>query len=222
LRKSGSGFAANFGRSTLGRVTWSPARNCNHPAARTLSISGTTHLDREYMNMRKSMIALAAAMALGTATISTAAMAQHHGGGGGGGAHMGGGGGGGFGGGARMGGGGGFGGGAAMAHGGAGFAGGGGAGFARPAGPSNFGGNRGNFAGAPGNVGGNFAARGFDRDHRRDFRGGVGFGGLYAFSGPGYYGYDNSYDDSYGDSCWQRQLVPTPYGLQWQLVDVCQ
>jgi hypothetical protein len=229
LRKSGSGFAANFGRSTLGRVTWSPERNCNHPAARTLSISGTILLDREYMNMRKSMIALAAAMALGTATISTAAMAQHHGGGGfagggGGGAHMGGGGGGGFGGGARMGGGGGFGGGAAMAHGGAGFAG-GGAGFARPAGPSNFGGNRGNFAGTPGNVAGargNFAARGFDRDHDRHhgFRG-FGFGGLYAFSGPGYYD-DNAYDDYSGDSCWQRQLVPTPYGLQWRLVDVCE
>ena len=157
--------------------------------------------------MRKSMIALAAAMALGAATVSTAAMAQHHGGGagfGGGGAHMGGGG-------VHNGGGGGLGGGAAMAHGGAGFAGGGGAGFTRPAGPSNFGGNRGHFA----------ANGARDHDHDR-FRGrGFGFGGLYAFSGPGYYD-DNGYDDYYGDTCWQRQLVPTPYGLQWRLVDVCQ
>jgi hypothetical protein len=182
-------------------------------------------VDREFEIMRKHMIAIAAAAVLGAATISTAAMAQHHGGGGGGfgggGGHMGGGGGA-----AMAHGGGGFGGGGAMARGGAGFAGGGGgAGFARPAGPSNFVGARGNFAGAPNNFAaarGNFAARGFDRNHDRDrhFRG-FGFGGLYAFA-PGYYGYDNSYDDSNGDGCWQRQLVPTPYGLQWQLVDVCQ
>ena len=148
--------------------------------------------------MRKHMIAIAAAAVLGAATISTAAMAQHHGGGG---AGFGGGGGA-----AMAHGGGGFGGGTAMAHGGAGFAGGGGAGFARPAGPSNF-------AAAHGNL----AARGFDRDHdgHHHFRG-FGFGGLYAFSGPDY-----AYDDSY-DSCWQRQLVPTPYGLQWRLVDVCE
>ena len=59
----------------------------------------------------------------------------------------------------------------------------------------------------------------FDRDHNghHHFRG-FGFGGLYAFSGPDY---DYAYDDSY-DSCWQRQLVPTPYGLQWRLVDVCE
>ena len=115
------------------------------------------------------------------------------------------------GGGVHNGGGGGLGGGAAMAHGGAGFAGGGGAGFTRPAGPSNFGGNRGHFA----------ANGARDHDHDR-FRGrGFGFGGLYAFSGPGYYD-DNGYDDYYGDTCWQRQLVPTPYGLQWRLVDVCQ
>jgi hypothetical protein len=184
-------------------------------------------VDREFEIMRKHMIAIAAAAVLGAATMSTAAMAQHHGGGGGGfggggGGHMGGGGGGGA---AMAHGGGGFGGGAPMARGGAGFAGGGGAGFARPAGPSNFAGTRGNFAGTPNNFAaarGNFAARGFDRDHDRGrhFRG-FGFGGLYAFA-PGYYGYDNSYDDSNGDGCWQRQLVPTPYGLQWQLVDVCQ
>jgi hypothetical protein len=160
-------------------------------------------VDKEFEIMRKRMIAVAAAAVLGVATMSTAAMAQHHGGGGG---HMGGGGGGG---------------GAAMAHGGGGF-GGGGAGFARPAGPSNFAGTRGNFAGTPNNnfaaARGNFAARGFDRDHDRH-RGFRGFGGgLYAFSGPDYdYGYYDSYD-----SCWQRQPVPTPYGLQWRLVDVCE
>jgi hypothetical protein len=129
-------------------------------------------------------------------------------------------------------GGGGFGGGAAMAPGGAGFRGGGGGGavVARPSGPSNFGGTRGNFAGTPGNFAGargNFAANGWghgghDHHFRRFGFAGLGLGGLYAFSSPGYYGYDNAYDDSYGDSCWQRQLVPTPYGLQWQLVDVCQ
>jgi hypothetical protein len=154
-------------------------------------------VDKEFEIMRKRMIAVAAAAVLGAATMSTAAMAQHHGGGG----HMGGGGGA-----AMAHGGGGFGGGAAMARGGAGFAGGGGAGFARPAGPNNF-------AAAHGH----FAARGFDRDHdgHHHFRG-FGFGGLYAFSGPDY-----AYDDSY-DNCWQRQLVPTPYGLQWRLVDVCE
>jgi hypothetical protein len=176
----------------------------------------------EFEIMRKHMIAIAAAAVLGAATMSTAAMAQHHGGGGGGG-HMGGGGGaamahggGGFGGGAPMArGGGGLGGGAAMARG-------GGAAVARPAGPSNFAGARGNFAGTPNNnfaaARGNFAARGFDRDHDRH-RGFRGFGGgLYAFSGPDYdYGYYDSYD-----SCWQRQLVPTRYGLQWRLVDVCE
>jgi hypothetical protein len=153
--------------------------------------------------MRKTMIAIVAAAALGAATMATAAFAAPHGGGGfgGGGGHVGGGG--------------------AMAHG-------GGAGFAAPRG--NFGGaNMGrpggsaNFARpAPGNFagsGGNFAARGFDRDHRR---GGFGFGGLYAFGGPTYYDYYDGYDNSYGDSCWQQQLVPTPYGMQWQTVDVCQ
>jgi hypothetical protein len=167
--------------------------------------------------MRKHMIALAAALALGT--VSTAALAQHHGGGG---AGFGGGGGGGGGGGVHMGGGGGgFGGGAAMAHGNAGFAGGGGgAAFARPTGPSNFAGTRGTFAGTQGNftTRGNFAGNGFARDHDRHFRHFRGGVGLFAFGGPDYYGYD----DYNGDSCWQRQLVPTPYGLQWRLVDVCQ
>jgi len=107
-----------------------------------------------------------------------------------------------------------------MAHGGGGFAAPrgnfGGANMGRPGGSANFARTApGNFAGS----GGNFAARGFDRDHRRGFRGGVGFGGLYAFGGSDYYGYDNNY---YDNGCWQQQLVPTPYGMQWQLVDVCQ
>jgi len=166
--------------------------------------------------MRKHMIALAAALALGT--VSTAAMAQHHGGGGFGG--------GGGGGGVHMGGGGMGGGGAAMAHGNAGFGGGGGATFARPSGPSNFAGTRGTFSGTQGNFAargnfagrGNFAANGFVRGHDHDrfhhFRGGVG---LFAFGGPGFY----DYDDYYADGCWQRRLVPTPFGLRWRLVDVC-
>jgi len=82
----------------------------------------------------------------------------------------------------------------------------------------------GNFAPGAGNnfngARGNFAGGGFD--HRRGFRGGVGVGGLYAFGAPTYYDYYDGYDNSYGDSCWQQQLVPTPYGLQWQTVDVCQ
>jgi hypothetical protein len=68
-----------------------------------------------------------------------------------------------------------------------------------------------------GRPSGNFAFRG---DHHRDR-----FRGLYAFGGPvvapDYYDSDDAYvaDDS---SCWQRQLVPTQYGLRWQLVDVCE
>src|SRR4029077_21014925 len=166
--------------------------------------------------MRKHMIALAAALALGT--VSTAAMAQHHGGGGagfGGGRGGGGGGGGVYMGAVGMGGG-----GAAMAHGNAGFGGGGGATFARPSGPSNFAGTRGTFSRTQGNFAarGNFAANGFVRGHDHDrfrhFRGGVG---LFAFGGPTFY----DYDDSYVDGCWQRRLVPTPFGLRWRLVDVC-
>jgi len=158
--------------------------------------------------MRKQVIALAAALALGT--ISTAAMAQHHGnagfggggGGGGGAVHMGGGGGG-----------------AAMAHGNAGFSGGGGGGaaLARPTGPSNFAGIRG--TGTQANIAprGNFAANGFVRDHDRHFRHFRGGAGLFAFGGPLY----DDYDDSYADGCWQRRLVPTPFGWRWRLVDVC-
>jgi hypothetical protein len=44
--------------------------------------------------------------------------------------------------------------------------------------------------------------------HFGGFHGGPGFG-LYSYS-PGYY-----------DGCWQRRLVPTPYGLRWRLVNVC-
>jgi hypothetical protein len=111
------------------------------------------------------------------------------------------------------------GGGAAMAHGNAGFGGGGGATFARPSGPSNFAGTRGTFSGTQGNFAGrgNFAANGFVRDHDRHFRHFRGGVGLFAFGGPDYYAYDDSYD-----SCWQRQLVPTPYGLRWRLVDICE
>jgi hypothetical protein len=37
-----------------------------------------------------------------------------------------------------------------------------------------------------------------------------GWGGLYAFGGPAYYG-----------GCWQRRWVPTPFGPRWRLVNVC-
>jgi hypothetical protein len=171
--------------------------------------------------MRKNMIALAAALALGTATMSTAAVAAQRGGtsGGGGGGHIGGG----------------APGGHAVMGGGAGTFGGGGMhgnfganmgrpNMGRPSGggsfvntaPGNFAGHRNNFAGTRGT----FAGRDFDRDrdHDRRFRG-FGFGGLYAYD-PGYYDYSDA-DTYYGDGCWQRQLVPTPFGLRWQLVDVC-
>ena len=75
---------------------------------------------------------------------------------------------------------------------------------------------------APGNVVGprtNFANGGFDRDHDR-FRGGRFVGpafGVFTFGGPTYYDY---YDYDAADGCWQRRLVPTPYGLRWRLVDV--
>jgi hypothetical protein len=72
------------------------------------------------------------------------------------------------------------------------------------------------FARTPGNFAApqNHVAAGGWRGHGRRF--GYGFGGLYAFGGPDYYGYD-----AYGDGCWQRRLVPTPFGLRWRLVDVC-
>jgi hypothetical protein len=160
--------------------------------------------------MRKNMIALATALALGTATMSSAAVAAQHGGTfGGGGSHVGGGVPGGH---AVMGGGG--------MHGNFGAA-----NMGRPSGggnivttaPGNFAGQRNNFAGTRGT----FAGRDFDRDHDHDrrFRS-FGFGGLYAYS-PGYYDYDDA-ATYYGDNCWQRRLIPTPFGLRWQLVDVCE
>ena len=42
----------------------------------------------------------------------------------------------------------------------------------------------------------------------------LAYGGLYAFA-PGYYDY------SYDNSCYQRRWVPTPFGLRWRDVWVC-
>jgi hypothetical protein len=95
--------------------------------------------------MRKRIMAIAAAVALGTAAMTTGAMAAGHGGHGGHGGHFGG----------------------------------GGGGFHRG-----------------GGFGGGF---------------GGGLGGLYAFGGPAYY----------GGSCYERRLVPTPYGYRYRLVNVC-
>jgi hypothetical protein len=53
------------------------------------------------------------------------------------------------------------------------------------------------------------------RDHNR-FRGGLG---SYGYGGPSYDYYD--YDPGYDNGCWQRELVRTPYGLRWRLVNVC-
>jgi hypothetical protein len=206
----------NVCSSSVARGIWFRARRTLQlsPALQVVVPRTLTPVDREYETMRKRMIAIAAAMALGTATMATAAMAASRGGtAGGGGGHMGG-----F-----------SGGGAATAHVGGGFGGGPGnvagtrGNFVAPQG--NFAGTRSNFAGtASGNVAGtrrNFAANGWahDRDHDRHHRfHGFGFGGLYAFGGPDYYGYD----DNYSDSCWQQRLVPTPFGLRWRPVDVCE
>ena len=49
---------------------------------------------------------------------------------------------------------------------------------------------------------------------------GHGYGGggfrVYAFGDPDYY-------DSYSDdgNCYQRRLVPTPFGLRWRTIDIC-
>lgn len=144
--------------------------------------------------MRKTMLAIGAALALGAATMVTGAMAAPPGGfgGGGGGAHVGAG---------AGGGGGGPGGGGGRVNGGAQF---GGGNFA--AGPRNGGAN---FAAGPNNFNhnhGNFAFRG------RRFQGGPGVG-LYAYGG-GYpwWGYND---------CWVRRWVWTPYGWRWRLVEVC-
>jgi hypothetical protein len=57
-------------------------------------------------------------------------------------------------------------------------------------------------------------------NHGGNFRHGWhgGWGGLYAFGGS-WIGPD--YNDYGYDSCWQRRLVPTPFGLRWRLVNVC-
>jgi hypothetical protein len=161
--------------------------------------------------MRRTVLVAAAAIALG-GVVMTPAFAQHHGGGGG------------------------FGGGHAMSGGGGGM--GGMHAMGAPGG--------GNFAAPRGNVGGNFAMRSnapnaftgprnnfaangwsrgghdFDHDHGHFRRGFIGPNVAFGSYGPDYYDYYNGDDTSYGDSCWQRQLVQTPYGLSWQMVDVCE
>lgn len=52
------------------------------------------------------------------------------------------------------------------------------------------------------------------RGHGRYAYRGDGYGGLYAFA-PGYYDY------SYDNSCYQWRWVPTPFGLRWRDVWVC-
>jgi hypothetical protein len=145
------------------------------------------------MMLRKGMIALLAAVAVGLAA-PTMALARG-GGGEGGGGH--GGGGGGFGG-----------------HGGGGF---GGGGFGGHAG--GFGGHAGFGGGAfhGGFHGGGFAGRGFHGfGHRFAFGGGVyPYYDDYAF-----YPYDDYYDDS--DNCYVVQRhVHTTYGWRWQPAQVC-
>jgi len=155
--------------------------------------------------MRKGVMAIAAALALGAATMATGVTAAPHGGGGGGGggggAHFSGGGGGAsFGGNAHMGGG-----GAPMAAGprsGGTFN--GGATFNSG---SRFSGAR-TFNSGPRFSGGNFATGGhFGHFHHRHFHGGVG---LFAFGGPGYW-----------DSCWRLRRVWTPWGWHWRRINVC-
>jgi hypothetical protein len=173
---------------------------------------------REFM--RKGVMAITAALALGTATIATGAMAQHHSGmAGGGGAPSGGGG-------AAFSGGG----GGAAFHGG-GQVGGGGAPMAaapRASGGATFNGgtafNSGQrFSGQRFNSGQRFSGgstfnggsttfnggRFAFRHHHRHFHGGFG---LFAFGGPSYY---------YDDGCWRWRRVWTPYGWRWRRVDIC-
>lgn len=173
--------------------------------------------------MRKSIAALAAACALGAATMATGAMAQK-GGGGLGGGH----------GGPSVGG------AAAPTTGGGGGRSTGGTptmSAAPMAAPSGAAGGRGpaqsvanhaatlNAPGsAPMNATGrsvaaspgarNYAWHDHDRHHHgHRFHGGFGFSGLYAYE-PGYYDYGD-------DSCYQPRLVRTPYGLRWRQVWVC-
>jgi hypothetical protein len=151
--------------------------------------------------MRKQFIAMAAGVALGVATMATAAMAAPLGGGG----HFGGGGHASFGGGGHPN----FGG----VH-----------SFAAPRAnmSSNFATPHGNFATPRGNFAANNWQGNWHHGHRGGFYG-PGFG-VYAFGGygPDYYDYYDSPDYVYSDGCYQQQLVQTPYGAQWQLVDVCQ
>ena len=152
--------------------------------------------------MRKGVMAIAAALALGTATIATGVTAAPHGGGGGGGgggAHFSGGGGGGgasFGGNAHMG-------GAPMAAG--------------PRSGGSFNGGA-SFNGGPrfssGRLnsgtrfsGGNVAFNGGHFHHRHFHR---GFG-LFAFGG----------GPVWWDSCWRLRRVWTPWGWHWRRINVC-
>jgi hypothetical protein len=203
-RKSGNGAAAagkpNCGNAALNYRS-KAVETCNHCVQSGfytkafLKAAGGNR--REFM--RKRVMAIAAALALGAATIATGAVAQHgpgggHGGGGGGGAMVSGG--------ANAGGGG----------RGAAFGGGGGPGFGggapmmsaapRGGGGMTFGGSGRTFHRGTFN-GGRFAFR-----HHRHFRGGFG---LFAFGGP--YLYD--------DGCWRWRRVWTPFGWRWRRVDIC-
>jgi hypothetical protein len=54
--------------------------------------------------------------------------------------------------------------------------------------------------------------------HGHSYWGGGG-GGIYAYEpGYDYYDYDNDYADT---SCYQPRWVPTPYGMRWRDVWVC-
>jgi hypothetical protein len=47
-----------------------------------------------------------------------------------------------------------------------------------------------------------------------------GWGGPRVFvGGPAFYGYGYGY--GYGGGCYVRQLIPTPWGPRWQLVNRC-
>jgi hypothetical protein len=149
--------------------------------------------------MRKGVMAIAAAIALGAATLTTGAMAQHggHGGGGGMGGHGGGGGGAAFSGGGHMGGGGG---GMMGGRGGGSFTGRGGS-F-----NGNFAARGGSFSGRSGA----FAGRNF-AFHDGRFRGRRGFG--FGFWGGPYW--------AYAGDCWRLRRVWTPWGWHWRRVNVC-
>ena len=160
--------------------------------------------------MRRQLIAIAAGMALGAASMVTPALAAHggggggHGGGGGGHASFGGGGSGhpSFGGGARS--------------------------FAAP--QARVGSNFAAVPHAAPGVHGNFAANNYGHPgnwNHGHWNHGYGYGGgVYAFGGYGpYYGYGPDYydySDGYSNGCLQQQYVQTVYGPQLQWVDVCQ